>query len=215
MVTKSRINHKFSGNSKKSGIFNLNEIEILIAFLMGVIGVFIFLFLFPAGAITTAMHQVLKLPGPGAGIGLIFGPFIIILSLLVYNFIGKTGIITITCIIFGIFHSIFTPIVYPSVKTVGSIGLPIFKILAVILLGLVLEIFIFLLKNRNDIIKYPMAASIANIVCLSFYWFVMFPSNKGIVKINNIPILLGVAIIAGIIFGGFIPLICKRFFSRK
>ena len=60
-----------------------------------------------------------------------------------------------------------------------------------------------------------MAASIANIVCLSFYWFVMFPSNKGIVKINNIPILLGVAIIAGIIFGGFIPLICKRFFSRK
>ena len=91
---------------KISIISYLNIYQILIAVITGIIGAFIFLFLFPAGAISTAMHQVLELPGPGAGIGLVFGPFIILLSLLTYNFIGKHGVIFITCSLFGIFHSI-------------------------------------------------------------------------------------------------------------
>jgi hypothetical protein len=191
---------------------NLNVIEIFIAILIGIIGVFIFLYLFPGGAITTAMHQVLKLPGPGAGIGLIFGPFIIILALLTYNFTCKKGVIFITCIIFGFFHSTLTPIVYPSIETVGSLGPLGFRILAVILLGLVLEIGIFLFRSQNDLIKYPLSATIANLTILTFYWCAIFPFNKGMVEIGSIPILLGLAIFAGIIFGGLIPLICKRFF---
>lgn len=215
MIAKSTINYRFFRNSKLPGSFNLNVIEILIAILVGIIGVFIFLYLFPGGAITTAMHQILNLPGPGAGIGLIFGPFIIVLSLLTYNYIDKRGIIFITCTIFSLFHSIFTPIVYPSIKTVGSLGPLGFRILAVILLGLVLEICIFLFKNQNDLIKFPLSATISNLTILSYYWCAIFPFNKGIVEIGSIPILLGVTIFAGIIFGGLIPLICKRFFSKN
>lgn len=215
MIFMSKINYNYSRNSKKFGILNLNVIEIFIAFLMGIIGAFIFLFLFPGGAITTAMHQILKLPGPGAGIGFIFGPFIIVLSLLIYNFIGKRGIIFITCMIFGIFHSILTPMAYPSIKTVGSLGPLYLRIFAVILLGLALEICIFALKNQNDLFKYSISAIISNIVCLFFYWFLIFPSNKGMVRINSIPMLVGIAIFASIIFGGLIPFIYIRFFSRK
>ncbi len=200
---------------KISIISYLNIYQILIAVITGIIGAFIFLFLFPAGAISTAMHQVLELPGPGAGIGLIFGPFIILLSLLTYNFIGKHGIIFITCSVFAIFHSILSPIVYPSVKTVGSLGPLFLRISAIVLLGIVLEICIFILKDRKDLIKYPLSAAISNVICLLFYWLLIFPGNKGWVKIENIPILLGVTILAAIIFGGAIPLICKRAICEK
>ncbi len=215
MMVRNSVYSKAFGNSKIFRGLNFNIIDILIAILMGIIGVFIFLYLFPGGAITTAMHQVLRLPGPGAGIGFIFGPFIIILALLTYNFIGKKGIIFITCLIFGIFHSILTPIVYPNVETVGSLGPLVFRILAVILLGLVLEICMVIFKKQNELFQYSISAVISNIVCLSFYWVVIFPSNKGMIKIDSIPILLGLAIFAGIIFGGLIPLVCKRFFSNR
>jgi len=142
MIFMSKNNLKSRKFLKKILILNLNTLQILLAIVIGIIGVCVFLFLFPGGAITTAMHQVLKLPGPGAGIGLIFGPFIIILSFLTFNSIGKQGAIFITCSVFGILHSIFTPIVYPSVKTVGSLGPLYFRILAVILLGIV-SIFLF------------------------------------------------------------------------
>lgn len=200
---------------KRILILDLNTLQLLFAFVMGVVGVCVFLFLFPGGAITTAMHQVLKLPGPGAGIGLIFGPFIIILSLLTYNSISKQGAIFITCLVFGLLHSILTPIVYPSVKTVGSLGPIYFRILAVILVGIVMEICIFLLKNRKDIIQYLISAGISNIILQSFYWVAIFPYNKGIVKIGNIPILLGITILAGIILGGLIPLGVKRLVSKN
>ena len=196
-------------------ILNLNTLQILFAVVMGVVGVFLFLFLFPGGAITTAMHQVLNLPGPGAGIGLIFGPFIIILSLLTYNSICKHGVIFITCLVFGLFHSILTPIVYPDVKTVGSLGPIYFRVLAVILVGIALEICIFLLKNRKDIIKYLISAGISNIILLSFYWVAIFPYNKGIIKIEDIPILLGITIIAAIILGGLVPLGVKRLVCKN
>jgi len=215
IMTNNNIDTKFWKFIKIFTIFNLNAYQILFAILMGIIGACLFLFLFPGGAISTAMHQILKLPGPGAGIGIIFGPFIILLSFLTYNFIKKYGAIFITCSVFGIIHSIFAPIVYPTIKTVGSLG-PLFsRIFAVILLGLLLEICIFIFKNQKDLIRYPVSAGISNVVILSFYWFAIFPSNKGMVAINDTPILLVVTILAGVTFAGLIPLGIKRFIDKN
>jgi len=214
-MTNNNIDTKFWKFIKIFNISNLNSYQILFAILMGIIGACLFLFLFPGGAISTAMHQILKLPGPGAGIGIIFGPFIILLSFLTYNFIKKYGAIFITCSVFGIIHSIFAPIVYPTIKTVGSLG-PLFsRIFAVILLGLLLEICIFIFKNQKDLIRYPVSAGISNVVILSFYWFAIFPSNKGMVAINDTPILLVVTILAGVTFAGLIPLGIKRFIGKN
>ena len=215
IMTNNNIDTKFWKFIKIFTIFNLNAYQILFAILMGIIGVCLFLFLFPGGAISTAMHQILNLPGPGAGIGIIFGPFIILLSFLTYNFIKKQGAIFITCSVFGIIHSIFTPIVYPTIKTVGSLGPLFLRILAIILLGLVIEICIFIFKNQKDLISYPVSAGISNVVILLFYWIAIFPSNKGMVAINDTPILLVVGILAGIAFGGLIPLGIKRFIDKN
>ena len=195
---------------KESQIF-----QIMFSIAMGIIGVFIFLFLFPAGAISTAMHDVLQLPGPGAGIGLIFGPFIILIALLSYNFINKRGVIIITCSVFGVIHSILTPIVYPSMKTVGSLGPLHLRILAVVILGCALELNVHFLKERRDLFKYTFSAVFANIICLIFYWLAIFPGNKGWIELENIPILLAVTISGAIAFGGLITFGLKHLLGKN
>lgn len=49
---------------------------------IGAGGAAIFLFAFPKGSITTLMHEVLDLPGPGAGIALVLGPLLVLVALL-------------------------------------------------------------------------------------------------------------------------------------
>jgi len=186
-------------------ITNLKRM-VLPSILFGSVGAFVFLFLFPSGAITTAMHQVLGLPGPGAGIGLIFGPFIIILGLIAFNLTKKAGTIVLTFTVFGITHSILTPIIYPSITTVGRV--------VVIVMGISLELCIYISRNQQPIIQYLISPVISNVTLLTLYWLVIFPGCKGWVRINAIPILLAITILAAL-FSGLISLGIKQLFSKR
>lgn len=205
---------KKNGCARGSGIIYArglpNRSQVCQSAIFGILGAFGFLYLFPGSAITTAMHPVLKLPGPGAGIGLIFGPFIILLSLIVYNFNQIKGTIIITSTAFGIVHSIFTPLIYPSVITVGSLGPTPLRIAAVILLAVVLEIFIHIFEDLNALARYLISAGISNIACLVFYWVLIFPGPKGWVNVEDIPVLLGIAILSGTVVGGAVPFALRK-----
>jgi len=157
---------------------------------------------------------VLGLPGPGAGIGLIFGPFIIILGLIAFNLTKKAGTIVLTFTVFGITHSILTPIIYPSITTVGSFGPLPLRVVVVIVMGISLELCIYISRNQQPTIQYLISPVISNVTLLTLYWLVIFPGCKGWVRINAIPILLAITILAAL-FSGLISLGIKQLFSKR
>ena len=55
--------------------------EAAICAAIGAVGAGLFLFAFPTGAISTLMHEVLHLPGPGAGIAMVLGPILVVVAL--------------------------------------------------------------------------------------------------------------------------------------
>ena len=53
--------------------------ELLRGVLIGLLGLLLIAFIFPQPVVSTLSHEVLHLPRPGAGIGLIYGPIICLL----------------------------------------------------------------------------------------------------------------------------------------
>jgi len=206
-------NRKSTYLHEQLSIANLKRI-VFLSIIFGIVGAFVFLFLFPGGAITTAMHQLLKLPGPGAGIGLVFGPFIIILGLIAYNLTKKPGIIVLTYTVFGITHSILTPIIYPTIDTVGSLGPLPLRIVVVILMGITFELCMYISRDQKTVTRYLISSVISNISLISFYWLIIFPGCKGWVKINAIPILLAITILAAL-FSGLLLFVIKQLFGKR
>ena len=194
----------------------LSQFQVLQSVIAGFLGSAIFIFLFPGGSITTAMHDVLELPGPGAGIGFLYGPFIAMVAAAIHLAIPRPLTILLTCTSFGVFHAILSPIVYGDAKTAGTIGPPHLRILAVVVLGLVLEGVVYILKNKRPLIRYPLASVPANIALMVFYWQAIFPNSpKGTVDPSNVPVLLGVTVLGAVTIGGLLPVLIWLLFLRK
>ena len=194
----------------------ISPLQLLLCVIGGLVGSAAFIFLFPGASITTAMHDVLELPGPGAGIGLLYGPFIILVAAVVHMIVRRPLAILMTCVSFGVFHAILAPVVYADAKTAGTIGPPHLRILAVVVLGLVLELVVFILKDIRPLIRYPLASIPANIAIMFVYWCAIFPNSpKGSVAPSNVPILLGVTVLGAVTLGGLLPIIIYHLFLRR
>ncbi len=190
--------------------------HLLLCVLAGLIGSAAFIFLFPGASITTAMHDVLELPGPGAGIGLLYGPFIILVAAVVHRIVRRPLAILMTCVSFGVFHAILAPVVYADAKTAGTIGPPHLRILAVVALGLVLEGVVFILKDTRPLVRYPLASIPANSAIMFVYFCAIFPdSPKGTVDPSNVPVLLGVTVLGAVTIGGLLPVLIHLLFLRR
>ena len=72
------------------------------ALALGAAGGAVFVFVFPRGAITTLVHHVLRLPGPGAGIALVVGPFALLFVLPACLWIGRPGGATAAALALGV-----------------------------------------------------------------------------------------------------------------
>lgn len=146
------------------------------------------------------MHEVFHLPGPGAGIALILGPFVIFLGLLSVKISGSYGAPTICIATFSIAYSIIVNIMSLPVEGKGKFGSLGF-VFALVLCGIILDIFFYLLKKIKPVMQLILTSSIANIVLLVFYWLVIFPQTKGLVNAKDVPILLGVCILGASLVG--------------
>jgi hypothetical protein len=200
----------------EKGSRRLSQFRVLQCVIAGFLGSAMFIFLFPGASITTAMHDVLELPGPGAGIGFVYGPFITMVAVAMHMSIRRPLTILLTCTSFGVFHTILATVVYGDVKTAGTIGPPHLRILAVVVLGLVLEGVVFILKNKRPLIRYPLASIPANIAIMVFYWRVIFPNSpKGTVLMADVPVLLGVTVLGAVAIGGLLPVLIHHLFFWK
>jgi len=170
---------------------------------------------FPSGLLPKITHGVLSLPGPGSGVAVI-GPLIALVALLNYLLVRKQGTMLLCCVVLGTLHSIFMQEVFPSARTVGTVGPLPLRILAVILLGMALELTTWLLALRTPWLRYLASAACASLVFLLFYWIVVYPfTNKPPVKLHSGLILGGTTIIAGALVGGCLPALLDRARHRQ
>jgi membrane-bound metal-dependent hydrolase YbcI (DUF457 family) len=175
-------------------------------------GALVFLFAFPRGAISTLMHEVLHLPGPGAGIALIFGPFLALVALTSFlSSRGKGGSL-IAALTFGLSYALVVWLFRIPTNPKGAFGSILF-VAAVALFGLAVESVMALARAFNQPWRCLLAGAVANVVLLVFYWLAIFPRTAGWVKWKDIPLLLGVCLVGGLV-PGYIAWTVSRLFPR-
>jgi len=180
--------------------------ELLRGVLIGVLGLLSIAFIFPQPAVSTLSHQVLHLPRPGAGIGLIYGPIICLLLHLGRLWGGERwGMVSAA--VGAASTSLLTAGKAPP--AVGaSILLPP---LGILICGCVLEIINRVVPRPQ--IALPLAGAIGNVALMCYYWLVIFPGTKGWVRLEALPVLLLIGVVAGLVVGGLLPMLLVRFFS--
>ena len=185
-----------------------SKFPILLNCLLGFATFVLFGFLFPKGAVPTIMHDILPLPGPGAGIGMIYAQLLVtglVLSILLVKkekavfppALLSSTIVSALVLLFSLFRiAEFTHV----------LGRPYLSAAAILFCGIVVEISTYLLDKkrlRSFFSILTMQAS-GSVSCLAFYWFFIFPrvSVRSIPPLNvvNATIILAVTLVSSIIF---------------
>ncbi len=193
----------------------LGSRDALAAVLVGAAACGLFWLLFPGRTLAQLTHGPLGLPGPGSGVCAVFGPFIIATCLLVFNLSGSPWAICVTGCAFGLLHSVFTPLVFPGIKTIGSVGPLPLRIAAVVVAAGALGLSVHALRRRSRALRYCLSAAGANLALAGFYWSAIYPlAGKGWVKPGSQMALLGVAAVAAVGLGALIPLAHARYCLR-
>lgn len=168
---------------------------------IGLAGALIFLFAFPAGSISTLMHAVLDLPGPGAGIALVLGPFLILVALISSLLTRGDGGAVIASLTFAVTYALVAWLLEISTNPKGAFGSAVF-ILAVAVFGLAAEAVMVLGKVLKKTWRCMLAGALANAILLVFYWTAIFPRTYIWIAWNDIPLLMGLCLICGLASGG-------------
>lgn len=167
---------------------------------VGVVGGVLFVFVFPKGSITTFMHQVLHLPGPGAGIALVAGPFMFVLALLAYRLAGERldGLMEVV-LVFSIVVAVLAALVAPM-NPKGKFG-SIWFVLACTTGGVGAANALHYGKKIKLLWRMLLAGVVGNLVLLIFYWLFVFPMTAGWVEWRDVPVLLTVCAAGGLLAG--------------
>jgi len=169
--------------------------------LLGAVGGLLFLFVFPGGAITTLMHDVMHLPGPGAGIALILGPAVLLIALISSQSVrGATGGALLASLAFAATYGVLAAILNVSVSRQGMFG-SIWFVVALGVCGVVTEVLLILTRGLRSPWRLLLAACGANTGLLVFYWIAIFPRTKGWVSWEDLPLLLALNLGGGAIAG--------------
>jgi hypothetical protein len=178
----------------------------------GACGAVLFLFAFPMGSISTLMHAVLHLPGPGAGIALLLGPFLILVALNSWLLSRSAGGVLAACLGFAVCCALVIRLFSLPTEPKGAFGSWWF-IAAVTLSGLAVEAVMFLGRTLSQTVRWLLAGALGNVVLLLFYWVAIFPRTAGWVKWRDIPLLMAVCLGGGLL-SGYVARISSRALSR-
>ena len=167
---------------------------------VGAVGGAAFVFLFPKGAISTFMHQVLSLPGPGAGIALVLGPFLLMLALVASRWTGdRPGGALVSVLVFSVAVALLAALV--SAMNPKGMFSTIWFVLACGVCGFGVEAMLIFVKKLGPLWRMLLAGVAGNLVLLVFYWLVIFPMAAGWVEWGDVPVLLAVCVAGGLLAG--------------
>lgn len=169
---------------------------------IGVLAALIFLFAFPKGSISTLMHPVLGLPGPGAGIALVLGPFLILVAISTSLSSRGDGGALIASLTFAMTYALVAWLLGIPTNPKGAFGSPVF-VAAIAQFGIAAEAVMVLGKALTRVRRGMLAGALANPVLLVFYWIVVFPRTAGWIGWKDTPLLLGLCLACGL-FSGYV-----------
>ena len=167
---------------------------------IGVAGALIFLFAFPKGSISTLMHEVLGLPGPGAGIALILGPFLVLVALISSLLSRGNGGAVIAPLAFALVYALVVRLLGIPTNPKGAFGSAAF-IAGIAAFGLAAEAVIVPGQASKTVWRCLLAGALANAVLLVFYWIVVFPRTAGWISWRDVPLLMGLGLACGLASG--------------
>lgn len=167
---------------------------------LGVVGALIFLFAFPKGSISTLVHEVLGLPGPGAGIAVVRGPFVIIVVLLSSLLSRGHGGAVIASLMFAVAYALAGLFVGVSASGKGALGSALF-IAAVALAGAVAEAAMIFGHTLGKVACCMLSGALANLALFVFYWVLILPRTAGWIRWSDAPVLVGLCVACGLASG--------------
>jgi len=189
----------------------LSSRDLTVMIVIAVAGAALYVFAFPDGAITTLMHQVLKLPGPGAGIGFLVGPAIIACSLFTHLLIKKKWTALITALAFG---SIRIGLALNSAEAAPNSFGVVKPLIGLLVLAVSVELLVKLLEKKSLLIKLTVSAVASDITYMIAYWVIVFPATKGWVALGDVPVLLLVTVIGAVLFGALLPALMLKILRK-
>ncbi len=179
---------------------------------LGALGGAVFVFLFPKGAITTLMHQVLRLPGPGAGIAAVLGPFLLVLALTAWRWTGdRPGGPLVTMLSFSVVMALLAALV-SDMNPKGGFG-TLWFVLACVVCALGVEGMLAPTQEWGPGWRLVLAGVAGNLLLLAFYWVAIFPKTAGWVEWGDVPLLLGVCVVGGLLAGLIAWLVSRAILS--
>jgi len=164
----------------------------------GIVGIacaVVYFFVFPGGAISTLMHNVLHLPGPGAGIALILAPILVfggVFSRLATDWIGAG---TVCAAAFGL-AAVLLRLLGVSMYAAGGFGSAM-SLLAVAAFGAILDGVFLATRQAKRSWRFALAGGLAGLGLLAFYWVAVFPRTTRWVAWRDVPLLAFLGLAAG------------------
>jgi hypothetical protein len=147
------------------------------------------------------MHDVLHLPGPGAGIALILGPVVLLFILISAHLARQTlGGALIASLTFSAAFAVAAMILNLPTSEKGMFG-SIWFVLAVGTCGVAAEILLLLTRHLRPRWRLFLTSCGANTALLIFYWIAIFPRTKGWIAWEDVPLLLVLNLAGGAVAG--------------
>jgi hypothetical protein len=168
--------------------------------LAGLAGGVLFAFLFPKGAITTLVHDVVELPGPGAGIALVKGPLAIFFALVAAYWAGGRAAALSAILSYSLVMVVAANLFGIDMNPKGMFGSAWF-VLAFVVLGLSVELLLWLTRKAKPVWRCVITAAGANLLLLVAYWLIVFPWLAGWVAWKDVPLLAAVSLAGGLLAG--------------
>lgn len=179
---------------------------------IGAVGALLFLFMFPGSAISTLMHEVFKLPGPGVGFGVVFGPFMAVCALAASRLTGKRWAAAVSSAAFGAVMSVIVSVFKLQTADPGRLGSIEFFIGAV-LLGLSLEAALYFFSKVREPVRFAASAVFADMVFLAYSMFFIFaksvPEKYAALTGSKVLIIFAVSALSAVVFSVLSLLVLK------
>jgi hypothetical protein len=200
----------------------LTPLDLGVCALTGAVMAAVFVFIFPGASMSTLMHNVFQLPGPGAGVALFVGPFAILAGLLAYMFCPRPGAALIAMVTYALIEPAGQVLFNPQ----GQGRYPYLMLMLAFLVPAVLtELLLNLPEFKRVIVRYGVPAMISNVALLWFYWIAIFPrypmsgtnswpfdngidpSANYLGHIQPVLVLVPTAIVGALVIGATFPII--------
>lgn len=170
---------------------------------------------FPGRSLSTISHGLLRLPGPGSAVAVVYGPFIALTCLLAAELLRSDWAASAAGAAFALLHGACTPLALGEVKTVGTVGPWPRRVLAVLLAVAALQVVLLAMRKRSVVLRHLVPAAAADLALMGFYWAAIYPAAEGETVRPAGALVLIAAGTAAAAVGGLLPALLSRYCRRE